>query len=64
VALAALDQRDQARIARQKVCPVTGARLGSMGDPIKVLVGNHPLYLCCTDCIAKVKESPGRYVAQ
>jgi|GEM_PF-2642155 len=64
VALATLDQRDQAGIARQKVCPVTGAKLGSMGDPIKVLVGDHPLYLCCAGCVAKVRESPGKYAVQ
>lgn len=62
--LAALDKGDQAGIARQKVCPVTGAKLGSMGDPIKVVVGDHPLYLCCAGCVAKVKESPDKYADQ
>lgn len=64
VSLAKLDQSDQAAIARQQVCPVTGAKLGNMGDPSKVLVGDRPLYLCCADCVAKVKESPDKYAAR
>lgn len=64
VSLATLAQGDQAAIARQQVCPVTGAKLGSMGDPIKVLVGDHPLYLCCAGCVAKVKQSPDKYAVQ
>ena len=64
VALAALDKSDQAGIARQRVCPVTGAKLGSMGNPIKVLVGDHPVFLCCAGCVAKVKASPDKYAGQ
>ncbi|MHB1033397.1 MAG: hypothetical protein ACYC35_03300 [Pirellulales bacterium] len=64
VAIVALDRSDQAGIERQQVCPVTGAKLGSMGDPIKVLVGDHPVYLCCAGCVAKVRETPGKYAAQ
>lgn len=33
VASATLEQADQAGIAQQKSCPVTGAALGSMGEP-------------------------------
>ena len=62
VTLAALDQSDQAGIARQRVCPVTGAALGSMGDPIKVLVGGQPLYLCCKGCLGKVQSAPEAYL--
>jgi hypothetical protein len=62
VALASLDQSDQAGIARQRVCPVTGDELGSMGDPIKVLVGGQPLYLCCKGCLAKVQSTPEAYL--
>ncbi|MHB1033411.1 MAG: hypothetical protein ACYC35_03370 [Pirellulales bacterium] len=64
VTLAELDKSDQAGIARQKVCPVTGAKLGSMGDPIKVLVDGNSLYLCCQGCVAKVEGSPEMYLAK
>ena len=62
VSLAALDQSDQAGIARQRVCPVTGAALDSMGGPIKVLVGGQPLYLCCKGCLGKVQSDPEAFL--
>ncbi len=33
-----------------------------MGDPIKVLIDGHPLYLCCRGCVAKVKKNPAAYL--
>ncbi len=62
VVLAALGPDDQAAIARQRVCPVTGARLGSMGEPIKVLIHGQPLYLCCKACLHKVQANPAAYL--
>ena len=62
VTLAVLEQSDKADIARQRICPVTGARLGSMGSPVKVLVGGQPVYLCCKGCLGKVKSNPEAYV--
>jgi len=62
VTLAPLGPGDQAGIARQQVCPVTGARLGSMGDPIKVLIGGQPLFLCCKGCFGKVQANPAAYL--
>ncbi len=62
VTLAALDQSDQAGIAGQRVCPVTGAALDSMGGPVKVLVGGQPLYLCCKGCLGKVQSAPEAYL--
>jgi YHS domain-containing protein len=62
VTLAALDQGDEAGIARQRVCPVTGAALDSMGSPVKVLVGGQALYLCCKGCLAKVQSAPEAYL--
>ena len=55
---------DQAGIARQKVCPVTGGKLGGMGAPVKLLVGDQPIYLCCRGCVRKVQENPERYLAK
>lgn len=37
-------------IAVQKICPVSGADLGSMGEPVKVRVGEQIAYLCCQGC--------------
>jgi len=46
VARVLLIEADKAGLANQQTCPITGAMLGSMGVPIKVLVGDRPLYLC------------------
>ncbi len=62
VTVAPLEQSDRPRIERQEVCPVSGGRLGSMGAPVKVLVDDRPLYLCCQGCIGKVQEDPEAYL--
>ena len=41
---------DQLRIAVQKICPVTGGKLGSMGDPVKAKIGEEEVFLCCEGC--------------
>lgn len=64
VAVAALTEADRAGIDRQQVCPVTRGKLGSMGTPVKVLVGDHPVYLCCKGCVGKVKSNPDHYLAK
>ena len=48
-----LTKADQLRIAVQGICPVMGAKLGSMGDPIKVKLGDQIGYLCCKACAGK-----------
>jgi hypothetical protein len=48
-----LTNADHLQIAVQKICPVMGEELGSMGEPIKVKVGEQNAYLCCKGCIGK-----------
>lgn len=50
-AAAELSERDRIHIAVQKICPVSGQKLGSMGTPIKVKVGKEIVYLCCKGCL-------------
>jgi len=45
-----LTDADQLQIAVQKICPVSGGALGSMGDPVKVKVGEQVAFLCCKGC--------------
>ncbi|NQT13185.1 MAG: hypothetical protein HQ582_10580 [Planctomycetes bacterium] len=59
-----LDESDRALVARQEVCAVTGGRLGSMGTPVKVLVGDQPVYLCCKGCLGRVEKNPDDYLAK
>lgn len=47
---------DREAIAAQQTCPVTGAKLGSMGPVVKLLVGDRPLYVCCAGCVERVRE--------
>ena len=62
VTLTSPDLSDSPRIEQQKVCPVSGGRLGSMGTPVKVLIGDQPLYLCCQACLAQVRKDPESYL--
>ncbi|WP_404307038.1 hypothetical protein [Neorhodopirellula lusitana] len=54
---------DAAAIAAQKVCPVMDEPLGGMGTPIKVMVGDKPIFLCCKGCIKKIQAEPAKYLA-
>lgn len=42
----------------QRVCPVTGAALGSMGVPVKITLRGQTVFLCCKGCMGKAKRSP------
>lgn len=46
-----LSNYDQLKVAVQKICPVTGKPLGSMGDPLKVKIGEEEIFLCCKGCM-------------
>ena len=48
-----LTDADRLQIEVQKICPVTGAELGSMGEPVKVQIGDQNAYLCCKGCVDK-----------
>jgi hypothetical protein len=37
--------------------------LGSMGEPVKLLVGGKPIFLCCQGCVPKVRSEPNKYLA-
>ncbi len=54
-------QLASAAIALQKVCPVSGKALGSMGVPIGVELDGNTLYVCCSGCVDAVKAEPARY---
>jgi hypothetical protein len=56
------DVRDLA--AAQKVCPVTGKPLGSMGTPVKVTVAGRTVLICCAGCEDALKSSPEKYLAR
>ncbi|MEL7335940.1 MAG: hypothetical protein AAFN70_07030 [Planctomycetota bacterium] len=63
VEIVAMAKADGALVAKQAKCPVMDESLGSMGQPIKLLVGGKPLFLCCKACIKKVQAQPEKYLA-
>jgi len=44
---------DDLLIAAQKICPVSGEELRSMGGPIKAKSGDQTVFLCCKGCLGK-----------
>lgn len=61
-AMEQLSPEDRELAQQQRVCPVTDKELGSMGAPIKVIVKDKPIFICCKGCEAAVKEKPDLYI--
>jgi hypothetical protein len=53
-----LPEADRQLARVQRLCPITGAALGSMGVPVKITLRGQPVFLCCKGCIAKAKKDP------
>lgn len=45
-------------------CPVSGQKLGSMGDPIMRTVDGREVRLCCSGCIDRIESNPAKYFAE
>jgi hypothetical protein len=61
---AGLSAQDQLLVDRQKICPVTGESLGSMGVPVPVVVEGRTVFICCEGCAEPLKKNPGKYLAK
>jgi len=61
--LAALAPEDRALAEAQETCPVSGEPLGSMGTPIKVMVKDRAVFLCCESCRKDLLANPDKYLA-
>jgi len=53
-----LSEADRQMAIAQRICPVTGLPLGSMGVPIKITLRGKPLFVCCQGCVGKAKRDP------
>jgi hypothetical protein len=63
-ALDQLDPADRKLALEQKYCAVqTKNRLGSMGKPIKVMVKDEPVFLCCKSCMKEATDEPDKTLA-
>lgn len=47
-----------------KTCLISGSELGSMGDPINMVVNNRHVSLCCAGCVKKVEADPAAIIAK
>jgi YHS domain-containing protein len=45
-------------------CMVTGEKLGSMGEPIKVKYKDQEYPLCCEGCRATFNKNPEKYIKE
>lgn len=60
---AGLSAADQELARAQKVCPVSGEPLGSMGTPVKMTHGGRTFFLCCESCRKPFLRDPEKYLA-
>lgn len=63
-AFAGLSEADRAAAEKQRICPVTEARLGSMGPPVKITVKGREVFLCCAGCEGSITDDPDTYLAK
>lgn len=47
-----------------KVCPVSGEKLGAMGDPYVYKHEGREIRFCCKGCVKDFTKNPARYLAQ
>lgn len=62
--LSKLSATDRQLAEKQRVCPVAGMRLGSMGVPAKVIVEGRPVFICCEGCRERLLAEPAKYLAK
>jgi hypothetical protein len=56
-----LDPADRKLAEEQKYCAVENEkRLGSMNKPIKIMVKDQPVFLCCKGCEKRAQEDPDK----
>ncbi|MCA9150494.1 MAG: hypothetical protein KDA92_14385 [Planctomycetales bacterium] len=61
--LAELSAEDHQLALAQAICPVSKAKLGSMGAPPKVDVDGREVFICCEGCREELLKDPAGYLA-
>jgi hypothetical protein len=59
-----LSAEDRAAAEKQRICPVTGELLGTMGKPFKITVQDQTVFLCCPSCEEQLRKTPEKYLAK
>jgi len=55
---------DRLLAAKQKICPVTGEPLDSMGGPVRVVVEGRVVFICCKGCEGRLRKDPAKYLSK
>jgi hypothetical protein len=53
---------DKQLIAKQKICPVRGGALDSMGGPVKLVIDGRVVFICCEGCEKPLRQNPALYL--
>ena len=61
--IAKLSPEDRSLAEAQGYCAVAEQPLGSMGVPVKILVNDQPVFLCCKGCDTIAFEEPDKTLA-
>jgi hypothetical protein len=63
--LASLPAEDRQLVEAQRYCPIlTDNKLGSMGEPIKLMIDGQPVFVCCNACSKQALASPQQTLAK
>lgn len=62
--IAKLSDEDRPLAEAQGYCAVTSEPLGSMGPPIKLIVNDLPVFVCCKGCEKKAQSNPDKTLAK
>lgn len=57
-------RKEQGKNYPLTTCPVTGEKLGSMGEPVERIVANRLIRFCCKGCFKKFDADPAKYIAK
>ncbi len=63
-AFAKLSSEDRNLAEEQGFCAVTSEPLGSMGPPLKLLVNDTAVFVCCKGCEKKALANPDKTLAK
>ena len=50
--------REQDKSYPLDTCPISGSKLGSMGEPVKIVLDNYLIKLCCAGCEKSIRKDP------
>jgi hypothetical protein len=59
-----LDEADRKVALEQKLCPISGAHLGAMGKPVKLMLKDQTVFLCCDSCEEDATAKPEAALAR